>query len=62
MTTPSIKEKARQILESLPDDATWDDVLDKLATRRAIEQGLDDVQNGRTITTDELRDRLNLDR
>lgn len=36
------KQTAHQLIDKLPDDATWDDVVYKLITRREIELGLVD--------------------
>ena len=57
---PTVRDQARQVVEQLPDDATWDDVLYEFYVRQSVEAGLDDIRAGRTITTDELRRRLGL--
>lgn len=36
----SPKQTARQVIDELPDDATWDEVVYKMVTRREIELGL----------------------
>ncbi len=61
MADTSIKQQARELVDSLPDDATWEDVLERISMRRAIERGLLDARAGRTMTTDELLERLDLD-
>ena len=55
------KQQARQLLEQLPDDATWDDVVYKFAVRRSIERGVADADAGRVLTVEELRRELGLD-
>ena len=59
--TPTTKEQARALLENLPDDVTWDDIVYELAARRSIELGLADAENGRvtdaSIVRRELRPR-----
>ena len=52
------KANAREIIERLPDSATWDDVMYELYVREAIDAGLSDVAAGRTFTQDEVRARL----
>lgn len=52
------KSAAKETLDSLPDDATWDDVIYRLYVRQKIETGLADAEAGNLITTDELRRRL----
>ncbi len=61
MATPNIKEEAHRLIEELPEDATWKDVEYAMHVRQQIEQGLRDAEQGRTMTTDELRQRLGLE-
>lgn len=49
------KKKAHELIDWLPDGATWDDVLYHFDVVRSIEAGLKDVQAGRVFTTDEIR-------
>ena len=54
----SIKVAARAVLDSLPDDASWEDIQYHLYVRQQIEAGLRDDAEGRLITTEEMRTRL----
>jgi hypothetical protein len=56
----NIKLKVREAIESLPEDATWDDVMDRLYVRQKIEAGLRDVEQGRTLSVEEVRRRFGL--
>jgi len=60
MSTSSIKEEARRLIERLPDDATWEDLEYELYFRRAVEAGLKDSQEGRTVPLEEARRRFGL--
>lgn len=40
MEALNIKEEARRLIEKLPDDATWDDVIHEIYVRQAVEAGL----------------------
>ena len=53
-----IKDAVRQVMENLPEDATWDDVEYHLYVRRKIENGLKDIAEGRTISVNEVSQRL----
>lgn len=55
-----VKTAAREAIDQLPDDASWDDVMYRLYVRQKIEAGLRDVANGDTVTTAEVRKRLGL--
>lgn len=61
MAHASIKQKAHELVDELSDDATWEDLLREVALRRAIEEGLEDVEADRTMSTDELREELGVD-
>ena len=60
MASPSIKPQALRLLEQLPDDATWEDLMYEIYVRQAIEDGLKDSQAGRTVSVDEVRKRFGL--
>ncbi len=58
MQTCNIKEEVRSLLEDLPEDATWDDLMYKIYVRQAVEAGLEDSKAGRTIDVKEVRSRF----
>ncbi|MCI0456554.1 MAG: hypothetical protein L0Z62_06195 [Gemmataceae bacterium] len=58
--TFSIKAAARRLVEQLPDDASWDDLMYAISVRQAIESGLRDSREGRTLSTEEVRRRFEL--
>lgn len=53
MTT---KNTIRALLERLPDDCTLDDVLYHLYVLHSIENGVDDFENGRSISQEQVAD------
>jgi predicted transcriptional regulator len=55
----SAKEEAIRIVDKLPDDISFDDIIRELAFARMIERGLDDVNNGNVISNEEMRRRIN---
>ena len=56
----NVKAKARELIEQLPEDATWDDVAYEVAVRRSIERGLADLDAGHTYTSEALLESLGL--
>lgn len=50
----TVKERARRLIESLPDDATWDDPMYAIYVRQSVEEGLADADAGRVTSIDEL--------
>ncbi len=55
---PSAKEAARRIIEQLPEQATWDDIMYELYVKQKIEEGLKAAEEGRTISHEEVKRRL----
>ena len=49
-----IKQTVHQIVDQLPSNATWDDVLFSIVERREIEAGLADSAAGRTTTVEDV--------
>ena len=43
--TRTPKQRARELIDRLPDEASWDDVAEALA----VEEGLADVRAGRVV-------------
>ena len=52
------KTRVRELLERLPDDCTIEDVQYHLYVLDKIDQGLADVEAGRTISHEEVARRL----
>jgi hypothetical protein len=52
MTT---KEVAIQTIENLPDDATWDDVLERINFVAGVRKGLLELDAGKAIPHDQFR-------
>ncbi|HEX9940006.1 MAG TPA: hypothetical protein VGB15_22920 [Longimicrobium sp.] len=51
----TVKEQARRLVDSLPDDATWDDLMYAIHVRQSVEEGLADADAGRVTSVDEVR-------
>ena len=60
MQAQSVKQQAHQLLDNLPDSATWEDVMHRIYVRQAIEAGLKDSDEGRTVDVKEVRKRFGL--
>jgi predicted transcriptional regulator len=53
--TTNVKDQARRIVDSLPDDATWDDLMYRLYVREAIDAGIADADAGRVVSAADVR-------
>jgi hypothetical protein len=58
--TPSVKAEARRLVDQLPDDATWEDLMYQIYVRQSVDAGLADAVEGRTMPVAEVRRRLGL--
>lgn len=54
----STKELAMETIRHLPDDASWQEIEERIRFLAAIEKGRDDVRNGRLVPHEEVRDLL----
>ncbi|PKB78655.1 MAG: hypothetical protein BZY88_17370 [SAR202 cluster bacterium Io17-Chloro-G9] len=60
MAETNIKIEAHRLVEELPEDATWEDLMYQIYVRQAIESGLADAEAGRTLDIKEVRARFGL--
>lgn len=51
---PSVKDAMRDLVEALPEQCSWDDVMDRVYIRRKIQAGLDDESADRLVDHDEV--------
>jgi predicted transcriptional regulator len=52
------KEEVRRILDSLPDDATLEDIQYRIYVRQAIAAGLSDIDQGCIVSQEEVERRM----
>lgn len=56
MTAP--KDEAKKIIDSLPEDTTYDEILRELAFDKMIQRGLDDAEEGKVISNKEMENTI----
>lgn len=54
----SPKDAARRLIDDLPDQASWEDIMYELYVKQKIEAGLLAVAEGRTVAHDEVKRRI----
>ncbi|WP_244270434.1 hypothetical protein [Proteiniborus ethanoligenes] len=52
------KDDARKIIESLPEHATWDDIMYQFYVKKKITDSLDAAEEGRIMTHEDVRKRV----
>ncbi len=60
MRSQLIKEQAHNLVEKMPDNSTWDDLMREIYVRSVIEQGMQDSVSGQTIDVREVRTKYGL--
>ena len=58
--TAGIKDEARQLVEGLPEESTWDDLMRAIYERLVVEKGIADFEAGRKVSNDDVRRRFDL--
>jgi len=53
--TENIKHEALRLIERLPEDVTWDDIMHAIYVRQSIEAGLADSRSGNVVDVSEIR-------
>ncbi len=54
----TIKDEARQLIERMPDDTTWEDIMYAVYVRMKIDRGLQEADEGDVIPQEEVERRL----
>ena len=52
------KHTVKKVMDSLPDDISYDSILRALAFNRMIGRGLEDSKSERTISNQEMKQRI----
>ncbi|WXT99984.1 MAG: hypothetical protein Ctma_0690 [Catillopecten margaritatus gill symbiont] len=54
----AIKEKTKNIIDSMPEDVSYDEILKELAFAKMIEKGIQDSSSGKVISNQEMQDKI----
>ena len=60
MSKHNIKEEARKLIDKLPDNSTWDDLMYEIYVRQVVEAGLADSKAGKVLSLGEVRAKFGL--
>jgi len=60
MSTLVRKEDAHRLVDQLPANATWDDLMHGIYVRETVKKGLSDSKEGRTKDVKEIREKYRL--
>jgi len=54
----TVKGRITEVIESLPDDATYEEIMRELAFERMVKRGLEDSRSGKVISNDDMARRI----
>ena len=49
------RSEAHRLVDGLPEEATWDDLMHRIYVRQCIDAGINDAEAGRVVDVDEVR-------
>ncbi len=53
-----VKKAAIDLIEKLPDDYSYDEIMAELFFKQQVEQGLEDIEEGRFFTQEQIKDMI----
>lgn len=51
----TVKDEARRLIDSLPEEVTWDDLMYQLYVKKKIEEGLKAEEEGRVVPHEDVK-------
>jgi hypothetical protein len=58
VSAADVKEEAKRLIEKLPENMMWDDLMHAIYVRQSIEAGLADSEDGKVTNVAEVRARF----
>lgn len=60
MPSPGIKKQAQKLVDSLPENATWEDLQYRIFVRQKIERGIKSLEEEETLSTEQVLEHFGL--
>lgn len=54
----AVKDEAKKLIDQLPEETTWDDIMYEIYARKKIEDALKAVEEGKVVSHEEARKKL----
>ena len=55
---PNAKQKMAEVIQSQPEDVTYEEIMRELAFERMVARGLEDSRAGRVMSNEEIERRM----
>jgi predicted transcriptional regulator len=53
-----IKEEARKLIDGLPEEISWDDIIYQMYVRKKIDKGIEAADQGRIMAHEEVKEQF----
>lgn len=53
-----VREEAKKIIDRLPEEASWDDIIYELYVRKKIDEGIKAAEEGKLLSHEEVKRRF----
>jgi hypothetical protein len=50
----TVKEEAQKLIESIPDTATWDDIMYAMYVRQKVDAAIEQMEAGEVVSHEEI--------
>lgn len=54
----NVKEEAMKLIDGLPEEISWDDIIYQMYVKKKIERGIKAAEEGRMVAHDEVKKRF----
>ena len=58
MNNSNIKESVKELIDRLPADSNYEDIIAEIYFKKQVEEGLEELDAGKGISHDEVKKRL----
>lgn len=58
MNTLSKKESVKRLIDNLPEDSNYEDIIAEIYFKQQVEEGIEQLDNGQAIPHEEVKQRL----
>ncbi len=54
----ALKDEAKKLIDALPDQATWDDIMYEFYVKKKLEKALEEAASGKVVSHEEAKKQL----
>jgi predicted transcriptional regulator len=58
MQNPNIKESVKELIDRLPADSNYEDIIAEIYFKQQVEEGLAELDSGKAISHEEVKKRI----